>query len=154
MHRIPTSAAALVLLAFTPACTLHDTSTRWNGRVGIGGKQIFVKTSTNIGFNLGIVLPVLGNITTDRMIDAATAEIARDGSNHLRVIQTTSENYWYGFPPFTWIVTPVITEVAIEYQPSPIELARVANEEDEDAREIAEPHLLENGRLVPVRPRR
>ena len=65
---------------------------------------------------------MLGDTSIDEMVDVTTAEIARFDSDGVRVIQTTAENYWYGFPPFTWIVTPVITTIAIEYNPSPAEM--------------------------------
>lgn len=107
-------------------CSFHSTATHWHGRVGPDGTPIHVKVTTNVGFNLLVVLPFLGNTTIDTMLDVTSAEIADKGSDRLRVIQTGSENYWYGFPPVTWILTPVITDVAIEYQPSAQELADTA----------------------------
>ena len=38
------------------------------------------------------------------------------GGDNVRVFQAATENYWYGFPPFTWIVTPVISTVAADYE--------------------------------------
>ncbi len=111
---------ALVLLTVpTGGCTMHSTATHWNKRVGPDGQPVFVKSSTNVGMNLGIVLPVLGSTTVDRMIDTLTAEIAVEQGDHVRIVQSSAENYWYGFPPFTWIFTPVITTVVSEYRPSP-----------------------------------
>jgi len=43
------------------------------------------------------------------MLDETSAEIPERGSDRLRVIQTSSEYYWYGLPPFPWILTPVVT---------------------------------------------
>ena len=105
------------------ACSFHSTATHWNGRVDTDGQPIFVKTTTNIGLNIAIILPLLGNTTIDTMIDETTAEIAAQNSDNVRVIQSSSENYWYGFPPFTWVLTPVITDVALEYRPSAAEIA-------------------------------
>lgn len=121
MHRISLALAAFCLLA---SCSLHSTATHWNGRVGPNGKPVYVKESTNIGLNLGIVLPVLGSTTTDWMLDELTGEIASESGDTVRVIQSSSENYWYGFPPFTWIITPVITTVSAEYEPSADTLAK------------------------------
>ena len=123
MHA-PLRAALLAAIAALPAaCSLSSTATHWNGRVGVEGQPIFVETTVNVGFNLGIIIPFLGNTTMDSMINVTSGEIAEKGGNRLRVIQTSSENYWYGFPPFTWIVTPVVTDVGIEYEPSARELA-------------------------------
>jgi len=120
--------SGFLALAALPAllgsgCSFHSTATHWHQRIGTDGKPIFVKTTTNVGMNVFIVLPLLGSTTIDTMLDVTSGAIAEAGSDGLRVIQTSSENYWYGFPPFTWIFTPVITDVAVEYQPSPTEMA-------------------------------
>lgn len=131
---MPTHTTILRSLLVTAAaslatgCSLHSTATDWNGVVGMNGQPIHVRTTTNIGLNLGIVLPVLGNTSIGEMIDESTAEIARTGSNKVRVYQTTAENYWYGFPPLTWIFTPVITTVSVDYEPSAQELEEIAKE--------------------------
>jgi hypothetical protein len=119
-----TRLASLPLCLLT-ACAFHGEATHWNQRVGTDGKPIFVHTTTNVGLNVGILLPLLGNVTLDSMCDETSAAIAKKGSDRLRVIQSSSENYWYGFPPFTWILTPVITNVAVEYEPCAAELAAV-----------------------------
>ena len=112
-------------LCLLTGCAFHGEATHWNRRVGADGKPIFVHTTTNVGLNVGILLPLLGNVTIDSMLDETSGAIAEKGSDRLRVIQTSSENYWYGFPPFTWILTPVITNVAVEYEPCAAELAAV-----------------------------
>jgi hypothetical protein len=116
-------AAASVLLA---SCAFHSTATHWNGRLDPDGRPVFVKTTTNVGMNLLVLLPLLGNTNIDTMLDATTAAIAEKQGNRVRVIQTSSENYWHGFPPFTWVVTPVITAVAVEYEPSAQEQVEAA----------------------------
>ena len=113
---------ALAASALLASCAFHTTATQWHGLVGVDGKPIFVKGTTNVGINLFILLPLFGNVTIDTMLDETAGEIAKSGSNGIRVIQTNAEVYWYGFPPFTWIVTPVVTNVAIEYHPSQAEL--------------------------------
>lgn len=124
MHR---SRIALLLAPIAcGACSLHSVATHWNGRVGPDGVPVYVRTVTNIGLNILVVLPVLGNTSMDEMIDESTHAIAAQDSDHVRVIESSSENYWHGFPPLTWILTPVITEVAVEYRPSEAERAAVA----------------------------
>lgn len=112
----------LAATAVLSSCAFHTTATQWHGLVGVDGKPIFVKGTTNVGINLLILLPLFGNVTIDTMLEETAGEIAKSGSNGIRVIQTNAEVYWYGFPPFTWIVTPVVTNVAIEYHPSEAEL--------------------------------
>jgi hypothetical protein len=46
------------------------------------------------------------------------------------MIQTSSDNCWYVWPPFSWVLTPVITTVTANYEPSPAELAKDLAEEE------------------------
>lgn len=113
-------------LSLLAGCAFHSEATHWNQRVGNDGKPIWVHTTTNVGLNVGILLPLLGNVTIDSMLDETSGAIAEKHGDRLRVIQTSSENYWYGFPPFTWVLTPAITNVAVEYEPSAAALAAAA----------------------------
>ena len=113
----------LAACVFATGCTLPSTSTRWNGLVGPAGKPVYVKSHTNLGINLGIFIPFLGATTLPKEIDMLTQEIEGEKGDFVRMIETSKENYWYGFPPFTWILTPVITTVTADYEPSPDLLA-------------------------------
>ena len=145
-----------VILAVAPlaaSCAFHSTATHWNGRVGADGRPIYVKATTNVGVNLFVLLPALGNSTIDAMLDETSAEIAERGSDRLRVIQTSSENYWYGLPPFTWILTPVVTQVSVEYEPSAQEQADAAASDRRFAEQAAKRTDEEKARVIPE-PRR
>lgn len=123
-HRRALLAAALPpLLA---GCSFHSTATHWHGRTDPDGRPVYVKATTNVGLNVFILLPLAGNTTIDAAFDATSAEIAEDGSDRLRIVQTWSSNYWYALPPVTWLFTPVITEVSIAYEPSAAEQAEAA----------------------------
>ena len=143
----------IVVLPMLSACSLHSVATHWNGRVGPDGHPVFVRTVTNIGVNVGVVLPLLGKTTLDEMVREATDPIAEHGSDHIRVIETSSENYWYGFPPLTWIVTPVITTVGVEYRPSAAEIAAVEAAEEELEARARERREQDNTHVIPE-PRR
>ena len=118
---------ATALLLLTTSCAFHSSATHWNGLRDADGKPVFVKTTTNIGFNLLIIVPLLGNTSIDSMLDETTGVIAAEGGDRVRVIQSGAENYWYGWSPFTWIITPVVTDVALEYEPSAAEFAKTTN---------------------------
>lgn len=106
-----------LVLAFA-SCTFHSTATEFHGLVGANGKPVHVKSTTNIGFNLGIFIPFIGGTAIDTMVSSMTEDIAKENGDTVRIIESSAENYWYGFPPFTWIVTPVITTVTADYEPS------------------------------------
>ncbi len=108
-----------VLSSLLSGCAFHSTATEWHGRVGLRGEPVHVKSTTSVGVNLFIVFRLVGGTNVDGMIDELTEAIAEEGGDRVRIIQTSTENYWYGFPPFTWILTPVITNVAADYEPAP-----------------------------------
>jgi hypothetical protein len=125
--------SVLIAFTFTSGCTMTSTSRQWNGRVGENGKPVYVKSHTNIGLNVGIFIPVLGRTTMPKEIKGLTKEIAEEKGDIVRMIQTSSENYWYGYPPFSWVLTPVITTVAADYEPSPEVLAKDRAEQEMEA---------------------
>ncbi len=116
-------ALALGLLPLLAGCAFHTNATRWNGHLGPDGKPVFVLNSRFIGFQLAIVLPFVGSTQVDTMIDEATAWITAHEGDHLRLVETESNNYWYAIPPLSWLFTPVGTSVTFEYQPSVSALA-------------------------------
>jgi len=122
---------AVLLTLLHGSCALHSSATRFHGLIGHEGHPVHVKSTTNIGVNVLVFIPLFGATTIDRMIDSVTGAIAEDGGNKVRLIETSAENYWYGFPPFTWILTPVITTVTADYQPSEAMLRKALAEEAE-----------------------
>ena len=148
----PTSRALVALaLLLSASCTFHTTATRWNGLYDEDGKPVFVKTTTNVGFNLGVLLPLAGNVTIDAMIDEVTAEIAAKGGDRVRLVQTGAENYWYGWSPFTWILTPVVTDVVVEFEPSKEELDKAKRDNAALVRRQRRRMQADNSHVIPDR---
>lgn len=112
---IPALSCGVILLL--SGCAMHTTSKDWNGLVGPNGEPSYYKATTKVAFKLGVIIPFLGDLSIDGLIDDLTEDIAEDQGNKIRIVQADSENYWYGFPPFTWIVTPCISTVAAQYEP-------------------------------------
>ena len=121
---------SLALLLSCSGCAFHSNSTQWNERVGPNGKPVFVKSTTSVGMNFLIGIRLFGSTNMPKLLEEVTGEIAEEGGDRLRVIQSDSENYWYGFPPFTWIVTPVVTTVTADYRPTPEALAKASAASD------------------------
>src|SRR5262249_48695063 len=97
----------------------HTTAEEWNGRVGYDGKPVYYTTATQVGANLLIIIPLLGHLDIAGMVDEVTEEIRQKGGDDVRVVQGNTENYWYGWSPLTWIISPVVSTLAAEYHPSP-----------------------------------
>jgi hypothetical protein len=117
-HLLGLAALALVL----PACTFFSTAKHWNRRVGPNGQPVYFVTVSKVGLNLLVLIPFLGGTDIDELVDEVSAEVENRGGDTVRVVQGGTENYWYGWSPFTWIVTPVISSLSIDYEPSEAEL--------------------------------
>lgn len=111
------------------ACAFHSSATHWNGLDGADGEPVFYTATTKVGFQLFVAVPFIGNLGIDGLVDDMTEDIGKRGGDRVRIVQGSTENYWYGFPPFTWILTPVVSTLTAEYRPSDEEL-----EEKADAR--------------------
>ncbi len=117
-------------------CAFHSTSKNWHGLVGVDGNPTYYKETNKLAVNLFVGIPLFGNVSIDGMMEDLTGAIAEEKGNHVRIVQGGNENYWYGFPPFTWILTPVITTVSAEYTPDPEvyaqDQAEIRSEKDDD----------------------
>jgi hypothetical protein len=120
-HRL--ALVALTALALC-GCTFSSTATHWHGRVGADGKPVYVKTHTNVGMNLLVLIPALGRTSLPDEIEKLTDDVASEKGDNVRMVESSSENYWYGFAPVTWVLTPVVTTVSAEYHPSAEVFAR------------------------------
>lgn len=109
----------LLLLLLLPACTFHTTATEWNGRSGVNGKPVHMTSTTKVGLKLFVFLPFMGDMEVTGLVNDITKDVADKGGDKVRIFQAAQENYWYGFPPFTWIITPVISTVAADYEHEP-----------------------------------
>ncbi|MFT4843912.1 MAG: hypothetical protein ACI8UD_003646 [Planctomycetota bacterium] len=146
---VPLRWASIALLFLSTSCAFHSTATHWNGLSDADGKPVFVKTTTNIGFNLLVIVPLFGNTSIDSMLDETTAEIAQEGGDRVRVIQSGTENYWYGWSPFTWIITPIVTDIALEYEPSQEQVTKVAEANTKRVARHQERANRDNSHVVP-----
>lgn len=110
--------AVLVLAVLVSGCAYSSTARQWNGLLDEDGEPVFYTSTSKVGANLLVAIPFFGDLGIDGLVDDLTEQIKEEGGDHVRIVQGTSENYWYGFPPFTWGLTPVISTVSAEYRPS------------------------------------
>ena len=108
----------LLAVVLAPACAFHSEARQWNGRVDPEGESLYFASTTQVGLNLFVIVPFLGELGIAGMVDELTEYVAERGGDGLRIVQGGSENYWYGFPPLTWIFTPVVSTLAATYRPT------------------------------------
>lgn len=124
------SSTAIVLLAsaLSSGCVFSSKAKDWNNLSGLDRQPTTYMNTTKIGLNLLVFVPFMGDMGISGLVRDLTADIKDEGGNEVRIVQGGSENYWYGWPPFTWIVTPVISTVEAEYTPNE---ARYVKDQDE-----------------------
>ena len=121
---------SLILLAgwTLSGCAFSSMAKDWNGLSGLDGKSTYYMTTTKVGLNLFIGVPFLGDMGITGLTRDLTRDIKGEGGENVRVVQGSSENYFYGWPPFTWIVTPVLSTVSAEYDPDKTTYAKEQEE--------------------------
>ena len=111
---------ALCVLALPPGgCAYSTTARNWNGLNGPDDKPTYYMTTTKVGVNLLIGIPFIGDMGIAGLTYDLTKYVKEQGGNDVRIVQGTSESYFYGWPPFTWIITPVVSTVSAQYEPNP-----------------------------------
>lgn len=131
MKRFAIASAVITLIAATTGCTFSTTAKDWNGLEGQFERPTYYTSTTKVGLNLLIAVPFMGDMGIVGLTRDLTEQIKAAGGNDVRIVQGDTESYFYGWPPFTWIITPVVSTVAAEYQPS-------AEEYQKDQAEIGE----------------
>lgn len=124
------AALAVISLAFC-GCAFRSTAKDWNGLTGPGNKPTYYTTTTKVGINLLVVVPFIGDMGIAGLTRDLTGDIKAEGGNEVRIVQGTSEAYFYGFPPFTWVVTPVLSTVSAEYTPDAADYSKELTAADE-----------------------
>ncbi len=109
--------AVMALSRIISGCVMHSTAKNWNDLSGVDDPHRYYRTTTRVGMNLLVGIPVLGDTSIDRMVKDLTKSIAAEDGSRVRIVEGKRENYWYGFTPVTWIFTPIKYTVAAEYTP-------------------------------------
>ena len=109
--------AIICLSQIISSCAIHSTAKDWNDLSGVDDPHRYYRTTTRVGMNLLVGIPVLGDTSIDRMVKDLTESIAAEDGSRVRIVEGKRENYWYGFTPITWIFTPIKYTVAAEYTP-------------------------------------
>jgi hypothetical protein len=115
----------IALLSLTlGGCAFSTTAKDWNGLKGPDDKPSYYMTTTKVGLNLLIAVPFLGDMGIAGLTRDLTEYVKEQGGNDVRIVQGTSESYFYGWPPFTWVITPVVSTVSAQYEPNEEQFAK------------------------------
>ncbi len=111
MHAKRWIAAALLLFLPLAACTTHSHCTGWSGVMDIRGEPAEYQQTTAYAIHLLYVFPILGDATIEHAIREFTAEASARNGKRLNIEETDKTYYWWVFPPFSFFIQPVVTEI-------------------------------------------
>jgi len=118
MKRILTAslivACAIVLLS---ACSRTRTATNFNGLSTPDGKPIAHLSTSNLAIHLLASQPLVGNATLQATVDDFTRAAAGKNAGNVRIVQSKVTAWWFIFPPFSFVLTPVSSNVAGDVLP-------------------------------------
>ncbi|MEZ5977733.1 MAG: hypothetical protein R3F34_05895 [Planctomycetota bacterium] len=102
-------AASVALLA--GGCVSNTSATGFADLPTVDGRpQEFLGTTT-YSLHFLFIVPLIGDGRMQRAVDAFSVEARRRGAENVRIIDTTSDTYWYVFPPISFLFQPVVTSI-------------------------------------------
>jgi len=97
-------------------CSSTAKATNFNGLSTPDGQAIAHLSTTNIALHalFGSAKPLAGNATLEKTVEDFTAQAKEEGASKVRIVQSSKTALWFIFPPVSFFVTPVISNVAGE----------------------------------------
>lgn len=93
------------------ACNTTATSKKFNGTTTPDGGARVYQLTTNYAIHLGFgYYPVAGNASVEASVDAFTKDARKNGGTKTAITNMDLDTLWYIFPPFSFVITPVITD--------------------------------------------
>jgi hypothetical protein len=103
--------ALLVILALFSGCSTTTVAKNFNGLDTPAGKAVHVSTS-NIALHLLMTKPLAGDASLEKTVADFTAEAKKEGASKVRIVQSNCTKLWFLLPPITFVITPVLSNVA------------------------------------------
>ena len=106
----------LAVMVLISGCGSTGKAANFNGLSTPDGKAIAHLSTTNIALHalFGSSTALAGDATLEKTMDDFTAQAKAEGASKVRIVQSSKKAMWYILPPFSFFVTPVITNVAGE----------------------------------------
>lgn len=116
MNRLLTLTLASALLS---GCAFTTRAADTNGMTDNNGKA-FTHQSTSIvalHWLFGAAGPLVQDASLENTVATFTADAKAAGDSEARIVQSDKTVWWWVFPPLSFIVTPVTSEVAGDTRP-------------------------------------
>jgi hypothetical protein len=101
-----------LLLFETAGCAGSSKMTDYEGMTTPYGRPLAHIHTTRVAFHLFTRFPLFGNASVHRATHDFMMQAKSLGATKINIDHTERVNYWFGFPPFTFLLTPVISSVS------------------------------------------
>jgi len=106
-----------ITLGFVAGCSRTQTARDFSGLTTFDGRQATHINTTNYAIDL-LFVPLVGDATLENTVSDMTFRAKAMGASEVRIVQSSSKRLWYIFPPFSFIVHPVIGNAAADVLPA------------------------------------
>ena len=97
---------------FLTGCATTKHAKDFNGLSTPDGDAYHLNTSKYALHFLFGIFPLIGDASIEQTVVDFTAAAKEDGASKVRIVQSDKTNWWFIFPPFTFLLTPVSSNVA------------------------------------------
>ena len=109
--RIGLLAVLLLAMALMIGCSMSSAARNYNGLTTPDGNATHLST-TNIAVHVLFSKPVWGDATLEETVSCCTMEAKEMGAGKLRIVQSDVSTYWWVLPPISFVIHPVVSNVA------------------------------------------
>ncbi|BDA78477.1 hypothetical protein LPTSP3_g14070 [Leptospira kobayashii] len=95
-------------------CAISEKATRFNGMPTSEAKPDHYLKTTSFGLNVFIFIPVKRNAEFPESLETFSDFAKKNKGNKFRLIQKETTKWAFLLPPFSFILTPVVTELVGE----------------------------------------
>ena len=104
----------MLLGAFVLAagCSMTNKATEFNGVTDLEGDEVVHQSTKNVAIHLLFKKPLVYDASLQKTVDDFTQVAKENGASRVRIVQSQKSTYWWVLPPFSFVVHPVVTNVA------------------------------------------
>lgn len=107
--------AFVIFGILSSGCTSTSVNQKFNGLTTPDGPPVgHLNTSKYAVHLLFGALPFLGNASIEDTLDAMTRKAKESGADQIRIVQSQKTIYWFVLPPISFVVTPVVSNIAAD----------------------------------------
>lgn len=102
----------VLVMGVAAGCSISSRATDFSGLKNINGDKVNHIHTRNWAVNLFIANPLWGDATLQNTVKDFTAEAKKAGATKVSIADSSEKVFWWALPPFTLILTPVVTSVS------------------------------------------